>query len=234
MEAVEFKPKMDIPAKIILGLSAFVPFFLLMSGFLSMNWILISVSLLLVVVSVTFITWPFLNASYIITDDELYIIYFKPIGINIGSIHGVEEVLGTHKYAITGFGYYCVNFKKRILITAKIDGKIKEFVVSPPDPNKFMQLLGGQRSIKRRIEERKDEKKPEPKKEVKKPEPKKEVKKPEPKKKLGPILPRPEKKKETKKKEELEVREIKEEEPKEEDEDTGVKGLSINMLDSNK
>ncbi|RLG21271.1 hypothetical protein DRN74_03345 [Candidatus Micrarchaeota archaeon] len=120
------------------------------------NGTVVGISLILMTLTTTFIVWPLSNAFYLITDKYLIINYFRPGKISFADFESAEKVGGKHKYALTGFGYYCTNFKDRVLIRVRGKGKTKEYVLSPPNPDEFVELLNRNKAIYRRMYQEKE------------------------------------------------------------------------------
>ena len=132
-----YSAKMDLFTSILWLLGLSLPIFFITYGILSFDWLLMIIGLALNSIGTVFFIWPFMSAFYELDDDGLVVKYWNVKSYPYELIKSVKKADGLHKFALSGFGYYCTNFKTRVLIN--VNGK--EIAISPDNPDEFVKEL---------------------------------------------------------------------------------------------
>jgi len=132
-----YSAKMDLFTVILWFIALSMPIFFITYGILITDLIMIILGLFLNSLGMVLFVWPFMNSFYELDDDGLVIKYWSVKSYPYEMIRQVKELKGIHKLALVGFGYYCTNFKTRVMIN--INGK--EIVISPENPDEFIREL---------------------------------------------------------------------------------------------
>ena len=130
----EYRSGVDVGAFLFLALAVCPPIFV--AAYSSLSWDLagMAVGLSLELLSGIILVLPFLSARYLLTETSLVVRYWPTLEVPYGEINDVRRADGSHKWGLSGFGYYCTNFRHRVLVrTAK-----KEMVLSPDDVDAFV------------------------------------------------------------------------------------------------
>lgn len=141
-----YKSTVDGLAFAVLALAVCPPVFLAAYSGLSGDLLGVLVGAALELISAAVIVWPFLFARYTLSEKGLAIRYWRTVTIPYESMTEVKRVDGHYKIGLSGFGYYCTNFRRRVLVRTKKGG----IVLSPDDVDAFVlglrERLGGARA----------------------------------------------------------------------------------------
>jgi hypothetical protein len=133
----EYRCGVDLGAFLFLTLAIVPPMFVAVYSALSGDLAGIGAGLLLEALSATILVVPLLYARYVLTDRALVVRYWRTLEIPYGEITDVRRVDGAYKIGLSGFGYYCTNFRHRVLVRAAG----RDVVLSPDDVDIFVLEL---------------------------------------------------------------------------------------------